>query len=410
MGCRRAWWLVVTLGVVFALSTGDRAILPVLKTTLCDALHLTNRDYSWLVSVFMTTYTGTYFAVGGIIHRLGVKRTLTACVLLLSLSTALSATAHGVVQLAVALMVLGLAQACVVPSVTVTLFNRFAPHRHALAYAVVNAIQSSANVLCPTFVALVTLGLGWRWSFLIPSLAGIGVAALWWNATPSDRVANLDTAARAVPAPSWRALLASRPVLMLILARALSDPFWFFFQYWQAAFLREHIGMSLADIGRLAWIPPLVSGVAMFGFGAISDCLVARGWPVAKARVLPILWVTALAIAAFCLPLVRSMPLAIVLCALTFLMCGAWLSLSAIFMGALVPRHALATALGLMSAVGGISAIALNGLAGAAIDALGYGLPMWIGALLHPLAAALLASHFLRIRKAPRSEDRAETA
>ena len=337
--------------------------------------------------------------MGGIIHRFGVKWTLTVSVALMSLSTALCGTAHGIIQLGFALVVLGIAQACVMPAVTVTIFNSFASHRHALAYALVHAIQSSASIFCPTFVAVVTLGIGWRWSFLIPALAGFVVATACWQViTPDHTEKTAEAAAGEIKARSWRALLGSRPVLVLILSRAISDPFWFFFQYWQVAFLREQVGMSLTTIGRLAWIPPLASTVAVFGFGAISDRLVVRGWPVAKARVLPILWATTLALATLCLPFARSAWAAITLCAFTSLMCGTWLSLSAIFMGALVPRQALASALGFMSAAGGFSAILLNGLAGPAIDRFGYSLPLWFGALLHPLGAVLLSRHFIGAR------------
>ena len=47
--------------------------------------------------------------------------------------------------------------------------------------------------------------------------------------------------------------------------------------YWQTAFLQERIGLSLARVGEITWIPPLVyMGVAL-GLSTFSDRLVARG-------------------------------------------------------------------------------------------------------------------------------------
>jgi ACS family hexuronate transporter-like MFS transporter len=180
----------------------------------------------------------------------------------------------------------------------------------------------------------------------------------------------------------------------LILARMISDPFWFFFQYWQTAFLREKIGLSLTNVGQLAWIPPLVSVLAVFGFGMASDRLVAHRWPAAKARLIPMLAATALAPAAFILPLSNTVYVAISLCTLVNVMCCVWLSLSAVFMGSLVPREMLASALGFTSAFGCISATLFNVLAGPVIDRFGYGWPFWVGACLYPVAACVLIRHF----------------
>jgi len=388
--------LLCALGAVFSLSTFDRAVLPVLKTTLSHELGVTNVEYSRLVSLFLATYTVGYLAVGNVIGHFGVRKALTIAVLVMSCSVALSGTSEGRTQLGLALVLLGLAQACVAPAVTLTIFTHFPAYCQARAYAVVNAIQSSVGVACPPLVAIVSLGLGWRWSFLIPAIIGTLVAFLWWRVAPLAASAAPEASVSPLPGPRlWRELVRSRPVLVLLLARAISDPFWFFFSYWQVAFLRERINMDLASVGRWAWIPPLVGTVAAFAFAIVSDRMIARGVPVIKARILPIVIATALGLSVFLLPSVHSAAWAIALAALTVAMGNTWLSLSAILMGALVPRSTLASALGLMSAVGATSAVVLNSFAGALIDRFGYGAPLWIGATLYPLAAVLLVTHFL---------------
>jgi ACS family hexuronate transporter-like MFS transporter len=397
----RPWLVLATLGLAFALSSGDRAVLPVLKSTLATTLGLNNDDYARLVTAFMVTYASMYLLAGNIINRLGVRTTLTACLGGMSVAVALAGTARGFPQLLLAQIVLGLAQAAVAPAVTYAIVTRIAPHRHAFGYSVVNAIQSSATILCPPVVAVVTFLAGWRWAFLLPAFAGAGIAALWWQADTLGRTHPMEPAAAEGVLSSFRALLRLKPVRILFLARMVSDPFWFFFQFWQMAFLRERVGMSLATLGRLAWIPPLVSVLAVFGFALLSDRMVARGWPAAKARVVPMLLATALAPAAFCLPFATAKTTAILLCALVSLICAVWLSLSAILMGALVPRPLFAPALGLMSALGCVPAIAFNLLAAPLIDRFGYNGPFWIGACLHPLAAGLLAWHFLRAPTGP---------
>lgn len=400
---RIAWWILLVLGLIFALFAGDRAVLGILKTTLGTELGLTNSAYSLLVTAFMLPYTAMYFFVGRWIDRFGTKVMLAACVTLMSLATVIAGTANGVPQLAVARFVLGVAEAGIVPAITVAIFTWFASERRAVAYSLANTVQQTAYILCPPFVAAITLGLGWRWSFLIPGLSGFAIAALWWHANsvagqppPPESTA----VSGPVVGSNFRALLALPAVRMLILARVISDPFWFFFQYWQTAFLQERVGLSLARVGQLTWIPPLVYVIIALILSAFSDRLITRGWSAPKARLVLILAATSLAPAAFLLPLVRSEFGAILLVTLTWTMCATWLNMSSVFMGALVPRSSLASAIGLMSALGGVTSIAFNGVIGSIIDRFGYDAPFWFGACLHPFAAGVLAWHFLRRKSA----------
>jgi ACS family hexuronate transporter-like MFS transporter len=404
---RVAWWILAVLGLVFALFAGDRAVLGILKTTLGSELGLTNEGYSLLVTSFMIPYTAMYFFVGGWIDRFGVKRMLLLCVFGMSLATVIAGTAHGLNQLAVSRFVLGVAEAGVVPAITLAIFVWFASERRALAYSLANTVQQTAYILSPPFVAVVALSLGWRWAFLIPGLSGFVIAALWWQV---NRVAGPPPPAEADAVNSarersgdqalslWarmRGLLGSPAVRVLILARVISDPFWFFFQYWQTPFLQERVGLSLARVGQLTWIPPLVYMGSALAFSSFSDRLVARGWSAPKARVVLLLGATALAPAAFILPLVHSEWVAVGLVTLVWVMCATWLNMSSVFMGALVPRHSLASAIGLMSALGGVTSIAFNAVVGSIIDRFGYTTPFWVGACLHPLAAVILAWYFV---------------
>jgi ACS family hexuronate transporter-like MFS transporter len=398
-----AWWILGAVGLIFAQFAGDRAILGVLKTTICRELSLSNRDYSLLVTAFMVPYTVMYLFVGGWVDRFGVRVMLVCCGLGMAFASLLAGTTQGLAQLASARFVLGAAEAGVVPAITLAVFTWFPSERRAFAYSLANTVQQSAYILCPPVVATLTLWLGWRSSFLISSVCGAAIALLWWQVNRAAGEPPQTEIAAAGPKPAelglWgriRQLLSLPSVRVLIIARILSDPFWFFFQYWQTAFLQEKVGMSLVRVGQLTWIPPLVyMGVAL-GFSALSDRLIARGWPAPRARLMLLLGATALAPAAFILPFVHSEWLAILLVTLVWTMCSTWLNMSSVFMGALVPRHALASSIGIMSALGGVTSITFNAFVGSIIDHFGYSTPFFIGACLHPLAAVLLTLHFAR--------------
>jgi ACS family hexuronate transporter-like MFS transporter len=59
---------------------------------------------------------------------------------------------------------------------------------------------------------------------------------------------------------------------------------WYFFVFWIPEFLTRERGLSLAGIGKVAWIPFFVSGIANLGVGYLSLRLQRGGWSVSRTR------------------------------------------------------------------------------------------------------------------------------
>ena len=377
---------MTVLGLVFAISSGDRALLGILKTTLAQGLGFTQSEYAALVATLLLPYALMLLVSGSLINRHGPRSVLAICLTVMSVSTALASGATRYAHLFAPQLALGLAQACVAPSVAYLILTLLPPARHALGYSAINAIQSAATILCPAYVAAVTLTFGWRHAFAFLSVAGLGMAAAWWVLSLRWDLPRAEQAAGISLAQVWR----NPTIRALIVARMITDPFWFFLQFWQTAFLQEKLGASLAQVGRLAWIPPAAAVVGVFVAGAVSDRLIAQGWSTTKARLAPMAGVALLAPAIAAIPSMTSLNLAITLCALAYLMCAVWLSLSAVLLGTLAPRAELAPALGITSALGCFAGIIFNLLAGPLIDRWGYAALFWIGACLHPVAILVL--------------------
>lgn len=378
--------LLAVLGLVFAISSGDRALLGILKTTLAQGLGFTQSEYAALVATLLLPYAVMLLVSGSLINRYGPRTVLAICLAVMSVSTALASAATRYAHLFAPQLALGLAQACVAPSVAYVILTLLPPARHALGYSAINAIQSAATILCPAYVAAVTLTFGWRHAFAFLSVAGLGMAAAWWILSRRWDPPRSEKAAGISFAQVWR----NPAVRALIIARMITDPFWFFLQFWQTAFLQEKLGATLAQIGQLAWIPPAAAVGGVFIAGAVSDRLIAQGWSTTKARLAPMAGVALLAPAVVILPSITSLTLAIGLCALAYLMCAVWLGLSAVLLGTLTPRAELAPALGITSALGCFAGIIFNLLAGPLIERWGYAPLFWIGACLHPVGILVL--------------------
>ena len=373
------WVLLLLLGCVLFFFSLDRQIVSILKTTLMQELGLDNSDYSVLISAFMIPYTFMYFFVGGIVDRFGSRYVLCALMVLMSIATLITGLSHSMTGLIVGRVMLGLAESGIVPALTLAVFTWFRAEQRAFAFQLTNIIQSLGLILAPPFVAWVTISTGWRWAFFIPAMAGVVVGVMWYLSSRKTPPAADDTAqVSAVSVPlveRYKMVLTSKPIWALLIARLLTDPFWFFYQYWQVGFMQEKIGLTLAEVGKLMWM----------------DATRAR---------LTIIWsVTCLAPLVFLLPSISNAYAAVAIMTVINFMCTAWLSMATIMMGGLAPRVAIATAIGVMSALGGVTSIIFNGFVGTIIDHFGYSMPIYAGATLHPIGALVLAAFFLRRKK-----------
>src|SRR3989442_7655827 len=82
----------------------------------------------------------------------------------------------------------------------------------------------------------------------------------------------------------WARLPHCRQPWAVSFCRFLADPLWYFYVFWIPEFLTRERGLSLAGIGRVAWIPFLVADIANFASGYLTLRLQRAGWSVNRTR------------------------------------------------------------------------------------------------------------------------------
>jgi len=385
----RAWVLLGLVALAAVLFMMDRQVLSLLKTTLRDEIGLTDVQYGWLITGFMVPYTVMYLFTGAWIDRWGTRVMSLLFIGTMSLATVFSGLARNMEELLVCRVLLGIAEAGIVPASILFVVLWFPRERRATAVGIKSPIALVGTVATPPLVAWITLTFGWRVSFMLPGLIGLVVAAGWWwfDRNPPDYGVKHPEPARRVSA---FALLRERSLWPLLAVRVLSDPFWFFLLYWHAPFLQERLGVSLAELGRWTWLLPLGGALANFVTGLVSDRLVARGWAVQRARTWPLVLVAALAPSAFVLLWTHDIAVATAVLTLLYVMCNAWIFMTNVFVADLLPRENVATGVGLLSALGGATSALFNLGAGWMVTHAGYTPLLVLGAFLHPIAALVL--------------------
>lgn len=391
----RSWRMLVVAafaGMVFYL---DRQSLAILKSTISEALQLSNADFALLITAYMVPYTACYLFSGRLIDRWGTRRGASLFLFGMAVATFGCAAARNLPEMAAARGLLGVAESGISPAIILMMTLWFPSARRAFATTLAQAIQSLAPVIAPPLLVWLALRGDWRMSFALPALFSLAVAAMWWM---SDRNAPLAATAASRAEAAKQSLGASIGLIFripalrgLIIARILCDPFYFFLNYWHTGFLQEHAGWSLEEIGRWTWLPWVFVPVANIAMATWSDRQARKTGDPAGARNRTLRLLACLAPAAALAPFVpHSGPAVLGLITLCLFMTNCWIALSGVMVSELAPKGTIATTIGVLSALSGVTSILFNQLAGSLVDQFGYTALFVGGACLHPLAAWIL--------------------
>ncbi len=380
--------MVVLVSLALLLFILDRQVLSVLKTTLKSEMGWSDVDYSWLVTGFSVAYTGGALVLGWFIDRAGTRLAATLCIGVMSLAAILCGTARSFEEMLVARMVLGFADAGVNLAAVVAVARWFPVERRATAISFKTPIGLMGFVIAPPLVALITLHHDWHYAFFIPGGVGLLLPAVWWwlDRNPPD-YGVAPVVRRASP---WRELLRFRPLWGILLARVVAEPVYVFYTNWQPGYLQEGLGLTLADVGRYAWIPPIASSVLAILGGLASDRLIKRGIAPGRSRTVMLQAFALLGASLWLLPLSRNWALAIGVFACIHMVYAQWNNLGAALIADSLPREMTGTAFGLLNFLIGVVGAVVNLGIGALIQAFGYTAIFAVLGLLYPLAAMVL--------------------
>src|SRR5439155_7548479 len=115
---------------------------------------------------------------------------------------------------------------------------------------------------------------GWQSAFVFTGAVGL-VSVLPWLLFYRRSSAGAADARAGVKPESWRVVLARRDVWLLVVARLLTDPVWYFYQFWFAKYLHEVRGLSQNAL-TITWVIFLAADLGTIGGGWFSGLLIKR--------------------------------------------------------------------------------------------------------------------------------------
>ena len=362
------WGVAALLCLASELNYLDRQTLSVLAATIQKDLGLSDVDYSHVTSAFLMSYTVMYAVAGRLVDRLGTRRSFLVFVSAWSVANMLHGFARSALQLSFFRALLGAAEPANFPAGLKAVSEWFPMRERALAVGIFNAGTALGGAFAVPVVSFIALRWGWRWAFVGTGALGFVWVLAWalFYRLPqehprlgdAERTLILaeagDTAAAA--AVSLRAVLTMRAAWGCILARVLTDPISYFLNFWIPKYLQAERGFTLATLGAYGWIPFAALAAGNIFSGAMPRWLIARGWPLDRARKATMLAVScAMPVLCFLVTRVESQAWALVVVSALFFGHSAWGNIT--LPAEVFSRHAVGTVTGLGGAFGGLMGV-----------------------------------------------------
>jgi len=291
------WWIAAVLFASTVINYLDRQTLSLLAPFLKVEYHWSNTDYAYIAIAFRVAYSIGQTLFGRLMDRIGTRRGLTLSVAWYSLVSVLTPLANGFYSFGFFRFLLGAGESANWPAATKAVSEWFPKQERGLATAFFDSGSSVGGAIAPFIVLSIYFRWGWRPAVAIPGVLGFFWIVLWRkiyrppeeHPLISDGERNLiaadkrDVSSAPHPRPRWRDLLSLPQTWGTIIARALTDPVWFFIADWFPIYLVAK-GVDLRSGFLAVWVPFIAADLGNFFGGGASGWLIRRGWPLGRAR------------------------------------------------------------------------------------------------------------------------------
>jgi ACS family hexuronate transporter-like MFS transporter len=441
------WWVVGLLFTAAVLNYIDRQTLSALAPTIQKDLGMDDTDYANIVNIFLIAYTIAYIISGRFVDKIGTRSGTLLFVVWWSIANMLTAAARGVTSLGTYRFMLGLGEAGVWPAASKAVSEWFPAKQRAFAIglytmgATIGATVAPYIVIplgtyayaqnLPAIANWLGQGTGWRLAFILTGLVGLLWIVPWLliYRTPQksklitkeelafieDKDENEAKETTVSERWSWKQVLTYKGTWLLLLARLLTDPVWYFFQFWFPKYLASERHLSQNDL-KITWVIYAAAGVGSLLGGWYSGRLIKQGKLPVSSRMYVMFGCACIMPLAPIISRVANIDISMAISAAVVLVSLAWLiNISSIIVD-IVPSHSLGTVFSIVAAgstLGGIimNMIVASMIAGPSTKASGFldqglhfilspildmvqgkGYTLWffIIAFLHPLAWLLL--------------------
>ncbi|SIT43860.1 Major facilitator superfamily MFS_1 [Paraburkholderia ribeironis] len=275
------WSVLVLLALGLLISFVDRTSL---SSALADhsfirEFALTSVQRGWLNSAVFWSYGLFLMPMGWLVDRYGVKWPYSICFVLWCMAAAATGMVTTLSALIIMRLLIGVAEAVVVPATYRYLANNFEETQKGTALGIFSIGGKMGPALGAPIAAWMIVAYSWKVMFIATGLAGLIWLAPWLLMVKNDYPSKAELAAAIQQASSvpLRNLLASPVIWGGLITNFCYSYFTFYCMTWMPAYLVEQRGLSLEKSGLYTFFS--FAGIAVVAAlaGWAADRIIARG-------------------------------------------------------------------------------------------------------------------------------------
>jgi MFS family permease len=280
-GITSRWAVLALLALGVLISFVDRTSI---SSTLADAgfvqhFALTDIDRGWINAAFFWSYGLFQVPMGWVADRYGVKWPYAISFALWCIATALMGVVTALASLVVMRLIIGMAEAIVIPASYRWIRNNFDERQNGLAVGLLAMGNKFGPALGAPIAAWMIVSYSWKLMFIATGLVGLLWLAPWLllvrNDLPSR--ADLSQANRRARTVTLGSILSSPVVWGGMITNFCYGYFTFYCMTWMPAYLVEQRGLSITRSGLFTFFS--FAGIAIVAAiaGWAADRIIARG-------------------------------------------------------------------------------------------------------------------------------------
>lgn len=291
------WWMLSLVFLATTINYLDRQVMGLLKPVLEKEFSWDEKDYSYIVMAFTTTYAIGYMAMGRFIDRVGTKIGYAVSLIVWSLAS----IGHGFVKSTIGFIIarstLGISEAGNFPAAIKSVAEWFPKKERALATGIFNSGATVGAILAPLLVPFILGHYGWRQTFVWIGALGMVWIILWWKFyTIPEKTKKLskeelqyiksdqDKKNQEKTKVPLSELLKYKVTWAFAIGKILTDPIWYFFMFWLPAYFSDVFKMDLTKPSIPLIIIYSGTTIGSIGGGYLSSFLIRKGWAIGRAR------------------------------------------------------------------------------------------------------------------------------
>jgi ACS family hexuronate transporter-like MFS transporter len=286
------------LGLLFLATTInyiDRQIIGLLKPTLEQEFHWTEKDYANIVFWFQMMYAFGYLLAGRFVDKVGAKIGYGIAVLLWSIAAMAHAFVKSTPGFNVVRGALGFTEGGNFPAAIKTIAEWFPVKERSFASGFMISGTTVGPIIAPGIVLWLAGRFSWQISFIVTGALGLLWVLVWYflydKPEQHKRISKEELAyineGKALTVQDKKvpfgSLLNKKATWGFFLATFLTDPVWWFYLFWLPSFLTNN-GMDKTEIAFPLTIVYAVTAVLSIAGGWLSSHFIKNGWTVNKSR------------------------------------------------------------------------------------------------------------------------------